>query len=124
MSAVGRVRIHLQHHRARLSPSPSPAKESGDEGGPLTTTGCALYCSGTPNLADDTSKVSTSRNHVPAGVLREVRARKVTTRELATLLGVRQPSAWRRLSGETAWTVDDLVILSHAWDVSLRDLIE
>jgi len=124
MRAVTLVRIQAQHREGNCSPSLIPAKEQDDGGQPLVLTNRTPYCSVTENLPDETIKVSTDRKQVPAGVLREVKARGISTRELARLLDVPQSAAWRRLHGQTAWTLDDLARLAEAWKVPLRSLIE
>ncbi|MFR0555886.1 helix-turn-helix domain-containing protein [Pseudoscardovia radai] len=60
---------------------------------------------------------------VSANVLKLMQERKVTQKEMATTLGVEQPSISYKLHGKTSWTLKDLLALSNLFSVPVEDLL-
>jgi len=69
----------------------------------------------------------TSHQSVTQAVSGEIRACMArgqhTQGELATVLGLSQPSVSSRLKGDVAWDVDELAKVAQWLDVSLSELI-
>jgi len=66
-------------------------------------------------------------NEVRAKIAAEVRAevarQKKSQREIASMLGVDQAGAWRRLNGEQPWRADELVKLAEALGVPVAQFL-
>lgn len=73
--------------------------------------------------ADITSGVTTLREHAAEEVRALLGRRRTSATQLARQMGVSQAYVWRRLSGETAFDLDDLEKISALLDVEVTDLL-
>lgn len=67
--------------------------------------------------------VTSPSETVAANVKAEMARRSHSQNTLAPLVGMRQQALSRRLSGKTAFTIDELATIATALGVSLADLI-
>lgn len=65
----------------------------------------------------------TAAQRTAAAVRAELARRKINGTEFATALGWPRTTAWRRLNGNTAFTLDELTAVASFLEVPVADLL-
>lgn len=75
------------------------------------------------NIGTYGSRVLNKPPDIGARIKRLAADKKVTHQQLAEVLGVSRNTLHRRFTGQSEFTLNQLVVLSHHWDMDIGDLL-
>ncbi len=74
-------------------------------------------------MSDETSPRGRLREHVAEEIRVLLARRKMSAAELARRTGMKQSTLARRMTGETAFDMDDLEVIAEVLTVDVQDLL-